>query len=150
MNRSEWLVTLEVMGEYMPKVNMVKDILGKMLNNGLEVPTPKQAETLQGMLGKSYIKKQIISTIQHKLDQKDLLATSRELTRQFEQSRTHNTSLSTSSLEITRYNSEGEVEKKPIGFKTLSTLNIPSNRYTMDNIQYKETRLDKFDKIFNE
>ena len=150
MNRSEWLITLEVMSEYMPKVNMVKDILGKMLNNGLEVPTPKQAETLQGMLDKSYIKKQIISAIQHKLDQKDLLATSRELTRQFEQSRTRNTSLSTSSLEITRYNSEGEVEKKPIGFKTLSTLNIPSNRYTMDNIQYKETRLDKFDKIFNE
>ena len=150
MNRSEWLITLEVMSEYMPKVNMVKDILGKMLNNGLDVPTPKQAETLQGMLNKSYVKKQIVSAIQHKLDQKELLATSRELTRQFEQTRTRNTSLSTSSLEITRYNNEGEIEKKPIGFKTSSTLNIPSNRYTMDNIQHRETKLERFDKIFNE
>ena len=150
MNRSEWLITLEVMSEYMPKVNMVKDILGKMLNNGLDVPTPKQAETLQGMLNKSYVKKQIVSAIQHKLDQKELLATSRELTRQFEQTRTRNTSLSTSKLEVTRYNSEGEVERKPIGFKIPSTLDVLPNRYTMDNVQNRETKLERFDKIFNE
>jgi hypothetical protein len=150
MKRSEWLVTLEVMAEYMPKVNMIKDILNKMVNNGLEVPTPKQAETLAGMLNKSYVKKQIVDAIQHKLDQKELLNTSREITRQFEQTRTRNTSLSTSKLEVTRYNSEGEVERKPIGFKIPSTLDVLPNRYTMDNVQNRETKLERFDKIFNE
>lgn len=150
MKRDEWLVALEVMSEYMPKVNMVKDILGKMINNGLEIPTPKQAETLQNLLNNAYAKKQIIDAIQHKLDQKELLTTSRELTRQFEQSRTFNTSLSTNKFEITRYNSEGEVERKPIGFKISSTFNVSPNRYTIDNTQNKETKLERFDKIFND
>ena len=150
MKRSEWLVTLEVMAEYMPKVNMIKDILNKMVNNGLEVPTPKQAETLAGMLNKSYVKKQIVNAIQHKLDQKELLNTSREITRQFEQTRTRNTSLSPSVLEIIRYNNEGEVERKPIGFKIPSTSNLLPNRYTMDNVPNKESKLDKFDRLFNE
>ena len=150
MSREEWLITLEVMAEYMPKVNIVRDVREKMLNNGLLEPTPKQAATIASMLSKSYSKKQILSAIQHKKDQSELLSISREMTRQFESTRTSNKSLNTSSLEVTRYNNEGEVERKPIGFTRSTTLEILPNRYTLDNIPNKETRLEKFDKVFND
>ena len=46
ISREKWLIILGVMSEYMPKVEIVKSVLDKMLTKGLNIPTANQKATL--------------------------------------------------------------------------------------------------------
>ena len=130
--REKWLVTLKVMAEYMPNVNIVKDVLNNMKNNGLRVPLPRQEETLLRLFDKSYKRKQMMAEITRRLEQNETIQMSREMNKKFQEQQVQpnvQVYVNTSPASINRYGNEGEIEKKPIGFQQKSTLTPFDNRY---------------------
>lgn len=145
-NREKWITTLEVMSEYMPKVNIVKDVLHNMKTNGLKVPVGRQEEVLLRLIDKSYKKKEILTEVKRRVEQNDTLQMSKEMNKKFQEQQAQpnvQVYVNTSPASVNRYNDEGEVEKNPIGFKTKSTLTPYTNTYTMNNAKKKETNAEK-------
>ena len=146
-NREKWLVTLEVMSEYMPNVNIVKDVLNNMKNNGLRVPLPRQEETLLRLFDKSYKNEVMMDEVTRRLEQNDAIQMSKAMNKKFKETQTpEEPKLSKSSL-------LEEVERRvPIGFKIpsnkKSTLTNYTNRYKMDTSP--EARAKRFDELFKD
>jgi len=150
-NREKWLVTLEVMTEFMPNVNVVKDVLNNMKTAGLRVPVGRQEETLLRLFDKSYKKKQMMAEINRRLEQNETIQFTKEMNKKYQETQVQpnvQVYVNTSPASVSRYNDEGEVEKNPIGFKTKSTLTKPHNRYKLDTSP--EARAKRFDEIFGD
>lgn len=144
MEKTEMLIMLEVMNEYMPQLKMVKDLLDKTKKGEMTSLTDKQKSTLQRLFNQSYSKSKMEIEYARRLEQNETLQVSRQMTRKFESTRTINAS----PAEILRYNSEGEVERTPIGFKQKQT----QSRYHLDvsTENIKRTKLERFDALFND
>ena len=152
MNKNKWLITLEVMSEYMPKVNIVKDILNNMKTKGLKAPVGRQEETLLRLFDKSYKKKDMMTEIKRRLEQDETLQMSKAMNAKFQEQQVQpnvQVYVNTSPMEITRNDENGVVEKMPIGFKQKSISTPSANRYNMNNIPKKETRAEMFNRIFD-
>jgi len=148
-NREKWLMLLGVMSEYMPKVQIVKSVLNKMLNNGLEVPTANQQDTLTRLYSESYSKKQMDAELARLLDQQEAKDYSKAMRDKLAESLPVQIHVNTSPAEIHRYK-DNKVEKSPIGFKMSHTSTVLPNRYTIDNAVKHQTKLEKFDAIWGD
>lgn len=143
-NREKWLMLLGVMSEYMPKVQMVKSVLDKMINNGLEVPTTNQQATLTRLYEGSYSKKQMDAELARLLDQQEAKDYSKAMRNKLVESLPVQIHVNTSPAEIHRYK-DNQVKKSPIGFKMSYTSTVLPNRYTMNNAVKHSTKLERFD-----
>ena len=151
-NREKWLVTLEVMSEYMPKVNIVKDVLNNMKTAGLRTPVGRQEEVLLRLFDKSYKKKDMMTEIKRRLEQNETHQYTMAMNKKFQEQQVQpnvQVYVNTSPASINKYDDEGVVESNPIGFKQKSTLTPPTNRYTLDNMPKRETRAEMFSRIFD-
>ena len=149
MNREKWLMLLGVMSENMPKVEIVKSVLDKMINNGLEVPTANQQATLRKLYEGSYSKKKMDAELARLQDQQELVQLSKAMHDKLVESLPKQLHVNTSPAEIARYK-DNKVEKSPIGFKMSHTSTVLPNRYTIDNVVKHPTKLEKFDAMFDD
>lgn len=148
-NREKWLMLLGVMSEHMPKVQIVKSVLDKMLNNGLEVPTANQQVTLTRLYNESYSVKQMNAELARLLDQQEAKDYSKAMRDKLAESLPVQIHVNTSPAEIHRYK-DNKVEKSPIGFKMSYTSTVLPNRYTIDNAVKHQTKLEKFDDMMKD
>lgn len=148
MSQEQWILTLRVLNKYMSSMRMVGTCITYLNEHG-RVPTNKQAETLQHFWNRSQGKKQY---------EKDMKTN--EFTTAMNNKFKANKPINHIPADIIRYNSEGEVERRPIGFKTqvnnMSTSRIQMdcapNRYQLDTStqNIKQTRMEKFNSVFGE
>ena len=135
ISRENWLLVLGVMSEYMPKLKIVKEVLDKMLNNGLNVPTPNQQTTIIRLYEESYNKKQIDAELARLQEQQEIRDYSKAMKDKHVNSSPKQLHVNPHPFEIYKYKDN---ERVAIGFKS-SVVSTPSvNRYSLDNgMKYK-------------
>ena len=123
------------------------DSVIQYMNDFERKPTSNQSTTLQRLWNTSSGKKKW----EEYVTQQETLDLSRQMTNKFK-SQSQSKHVNHVPAEIRRYGDGGEIERKPIGFKTKSTLTESYNRYTMDTSieNIKKTKLERFDALFNE
>lgn len=141
-NREKWLMFLGVMSEHMPQLKIVKSVLDKMLNNGLDVPTANQQATLLRLYEGSYNVKKMDVELARLQEQQEVKDYGKAMNDKLAKSIPQQLHVNTSPFEIARYKDDKRIA---IGFKS-SYVSTPSvNRYNLDNNIKYQTKKETLD-----
>ena len=145
-DKGKWICLLQSIQYKHKNVGIVNDLLHQMETGKSQGPSPKQKDVINKIYEGSWYKSEIdeyfkasqsTSPVKEEMTEKLTEVTSSKVITE---------------VDTTRYHDFLLKERKQIGFKQNITLTEPTNSYTMNTStnNIKKTKLEEFDRIFND
>ena len=145
-DKGKWILLLQSIQYKHKNVGIVNDLLHQMETGKSQGPSPKQKDVINKIYEGSWYKSEIDDYF------KASQSTSPVKEEMIEKLTEVTSSKVITEVDTTRYHDFLLKERKQIGFKQNITLTEPTNSYTMDTStnNIKKTKLEEFDRIFND